>query len=68
MKFSEFLKQIKKERKISQESLGFEIDQSPQSVSYMMNDKRFPRIDEVEHIAEVLGYEVVYVKKGQLNE
>lgn len=65
MNFAEFIKSARKEKGLTQEQLGFELVQTSKAVNYMENSKKFPRIDEVEHIAEKLGYEVVYVKKGQ---
>lgn len=64
MKFSEFLKMVKKENKLTQEAMGFEINCTTQQVHFWLNGKKSPKFDEAKRIADVFGYEIVFVKKA----
>lgn len=65
MKFSEFISNVRKEKGLTQEQLGFELNYSQGVINSLEKEKRIPKIDEVEIMADRLGYEVVYVKKGE---
>lgn len=65
MTFAEFVKMARLEKGLTQEQLGFELNYSQGIINFMEKGKKIPKIDEVEQIADKLGYEVAYVKKEQ---
>lgn len=65
MKFSEMILTERKSRKLSQEDMGFDLNVSTQIVNFWERGIRSPRLDEAKRVADVLGYEINFVKKEQ---
>lgn len=63
MKFAEMMLKERKERKLSQEDMGFDLNVSTQTINFWERGLRTPKLDEAERVASILGYEINFVKK-----